>query len=87
MIGYSIIKLLDLYATLLVVRILLTWFPNIKWENQPFAALKKVADIYLDQFRKVIPPVGILDISPIVAFIVLSLIRFLLIKIFVAIGI
>lgn len=87
MIGYSIIKLLDLYATLLVVRILLTWFPNIKWENQPFAALKKVADIYLEQFRKVIPPVGILDISPIVAFIVLSLIRFLLIKILVVIGI
>ncbi|MBR2385804.1 YggT family protein [bacterium] len=86
MIGYSIIKLLDLYATLLVVRVLLTWFP-IKWENQPFAALKKVADIYLEQFRKVIPPVGILDISPIVAFIVLSLIRFLLIKIFVVIGI
>ena len=87
MIGVSVIKLVDLYSTLLIVRILLTWFPNIKWEAQPFLALKKIADIYLEPFKKVIPPVGMLDISPIIAFIVLNIIRYLLIKIFVAIGI
>ena len=87
MIGYSIIKLLDLYSTLLIARIFLTWVPNINWEKQPFLGLKKIADIYLEPFKKVIPPVGMLDISPIVAFIVLNIIRFLLIKIFVALGI
>ena len=87
MIGYSIIKLLDLYSTLLIVRIFLTWVPNINWEKQPFLGLKKIADIYLEPFKKVIPPVGMLDISPIVAFIVLNIIRFLLVKIFVALGI
>ena len=87
MIGYGIIKLLELYSLLLFIRVLLTWFPNIKWENQPFCALRQVSDVYLNQFRKIIPPINMLDISPIIAFIVLNIIIVLLSKIFSALGI
>lgn len=86
-IGIGIIKLLELYSTLLVIRVLLTWFPNIKWENQPFSTLRQVCDVYLNQFRKIIPPIGMLDISPIVAFIVLNVIIVLLARIFTTLGI
>ena len=74
-IAYSVAKLFDLFGLILIARILLTWFPNINWHNQPFKGLRIMADIYLDPFRKAIPPVGMLDLSPIVAFIFLEIIR------------
>ena len=82
-IGHGLIKLIDLYSTLLIVRVLLTWVPNIKWDAQPFYFLRQISDVYLNQFRKIIPPIEMLDISPFVAFIVLSIIRNLLVYIFV----
>lgn len=74
-IAYSVAKLFELFGLILITRILLTWFPNINWHNQPFKGLRIVADFYLEPFRKVIPPVGMLDLSPIVAFLFLGIIR------------
>lgn len=64
---------IQIYVTLLIVRILLTWFPTIDWYNQPFAALSQVTDPYLNLFRSIIPPLGGLDFSPILAILVLQL--------------
>ena len=85
-ITYSVAKLFDLFMLILVVRILLTWFPNINWRNQPFKGLKVVSDVFLEPFRKVIPPVGMLDLSPIVAFICLDIIKILVIYFLKSIG-
>ncbi|KYC61529.1 hypothetical protein B4098_2084 [Heyndrickxia coagulans] len=35
----------------------------------------RVSEPYLDPFRRIIPPIGMIDISPIVAFFVLDLAR------------
>lgn len=61
------------YSILIVLRIFLTWIPTLDWYQQPFRALREVTDIYLDIFKKFIPPVGGLDLSPIVALIVLNI--------------
>jgi len=75
----------DLFFTILIwiliARILLTWFPNINWYNQPFKAMKEITDPILEPFRKIIPPLGGLDFSPIVAFIVLEILKVLVINI------
>lgn len=63
---------IQLYSLLLFIRILLTWFPNVDWYNQPFAALGQVTDPYLNIFRSFIPPLGGIDFSPILAIIVLN---------------
>jgi len=47
----------------LIIRILLTWFPNISWYNQPFSTLSQLTDPYLNLFRSIIPPLGGIDIS------------------------
>ncbi len=65
---------------LLIVYILLSWFPNVSWQKQPFYAIKSFADIFLLPFRRLIPPIGMVDISPIVAFICLSFIANFLIQ-------
>ncbi|WP_371915089.1 YggT family protein [Fischerella major] len=61
---------INIYSTLLIIRVLLTWFPNINWYNQPFAALSQITDPYLNIFRNIIPPLGGMDFSPILAFLV-----------------
>jgi YggT family protein len=64
---------LNFYSSLLIIRVLLTWFPNINWYNQPFAALTQITDPYLNLFRSIIPPLGGMDFSPVLAFLVLNL--------------
>jgi YggT family protein len=64
---------IHVFDLLLIIRVLLTWFPNIDWSNQPFAALSLICDPYLNLFRSIIPPLGGMDFSPILAFLVLNL--------------
>lgn len=63
---------IQIYTTLLIIRVLLTWFPQINWYNQPFAALSQITDPYLNFFRSFIPPLGMMDISPVLAILLLQ---------------
>ena len=58
---------LYLYSMLLIVRILLTWFQGMDWANQIAGFLSPITDPYLNIFRSFIPPIGGLDLSPILA--------------------
>ncbi|KAK8476276.1 hypothetical protein V6N13_113246 [Hibiscus sabdariffa] len=67
----GILNFLNIYNTLLIVRLVLTWFPN----SPPaiVSPLSTICDPYLNIFRGIIPPLGgTLDLSPILAFIVLN---------------
>lgn len=66
------------YSYLLIIRVLLTWFPTVNWYNQPFAALSQITDPYLNLFRNIIPPLGGMDFSPILAFVALNIVGYLL---------
>jgi YggT family protein len=65
---------IQIYTVLLIIRVLLTWFPNINWYNQPFTTLSQITDPYLNLFRSIIPPLGGMDFSPMLAIILLQLI-------------
>ena len=62
------------YTLMLFVRILGSWFPEYQ-EHRLFLFIAFYADPYLNLFRSVIPPIGMLDISPIIAFLCLSFIE------------
>lgn len=66
---------LSIYTILLIIRILLSWFPNVDWFNPPFSVLSQLTDPYLNLFRSIIPPLGGIDLSPILAFLLLSFLR------------
>lgn len=68
----GISSFLNLYNTVLIGRIILTWFPNAPPAIvQP---LSTVTDPYLNLFRGIIPPIGgTFDLSPILAFVALDL--------------
>jgi YggT family protein len=68
----TLAQFLNIYLLLIFVRILLTWFPTVEWMNQLTSVLSPITDPYLNVFRSFIPPIGGLDLSPIVAIIVLQ---------------
>lgn len=71
----AISNFFQLLQLILIVRILLTWFPNINWWNQPFKFLREVTDPLLEPFRRMIPPIGGIDLSPMVLFFVIGLLE------------
>ena len=72
-------KWLELYSGVLMVRVLLSWFPNIPWERQPLQAVRDMCDPYLNLFRNIIPPLfNALDLSPMLAFMVLGVLTSIL---------
>ena len=79
MIAYKIIEAIAncfyIFLWMIFVRCLLAWFPGINWNNPILNALRSSVDLYLDLFRKFIPPLGPFDLSPIVATFVLIFIR------------
>ncbi|ETT74280.1 MULTISPECIES: YggT family protein [Paenibacillus] len=68
----SIIDILfQIYYYMILVYILMSWLPNLR-ENFIGELLGKLVEPYLAPFRRIIPPLfGTLDISPIVAIIML----------------
>ena len=66
---------LSLYYALLIIRILLTWFPGIDWSNGILSALTSITDPYLNIFRGIIPPIGGFDISSLLALILYQVIQ------------
>ena len=75
MITKIVSQLFYFYYLLLIIRIVLTWFPNINWEQQPFKWMRSITDPFLNIFRGIIPPLGMFDFSPIVAFILLKVLE------------
>jgi YggT family protein len=71
----SLAILLQIYITLLFIRVILTWFPTIDWYRQPFALLSQLTDPFLGIFRSFIPPLGGFDISAIVAILALQFLQ------------
>ncbi len=72
---HGVNNIFNLYFFLIILRIFLTWIPNVQWENQPWKTIREITDIYLNLFRRIIPPFNGLDFSPIVALIVLQIVQ------------
>lgn len=64
-----------IYTFMLMIRIIGSWVPE--WQNSRFMQfISFYTDPYLNLFRRIIPPLGMIDISPIFAFLALSLIQY-----------
>lgn len=75
MIGYLVLQLGNLYSLVIVIYCILTWVPinggGILMDVKTF--FEKLAEPYLNLFRKLIPPIGgVVDVTPIVALLVLQ---------------
>lgn len=67
--------LLEILQLLIFVRLLLSWFPNIDWWKQPFKFIYEVTEPLLAPFRKLIPPIGGIDFSPMAIIFILAILQ------------
>lgn len=67
-----VVTLIEFYSIALIVYILMSWFPSAR-ESSIGQILAKICEPYLEPFRKFIPPLGPIDISPIVGILALNL--------------
>ncbi|OZU90397.1 hypothetical protein CIL03_04415 [Virgibacillus indicus] len=79
---YNVLNMaLTIYSYALIVYIFMSWFPGAR-ESSFGVFLAKICEPYLEQFRKFIPPLGMIDFSPIVGIFVLYLARMGLLELF-----
>ncbi len=71
---YLIVSLADVYSMVLFVYVLMSWIPTKRGILADIDnVLAKICDPYLNLFRKFIPPLGgMVDVSPIIALLVLQ---------------
>lgn len=62
------------YMLMLFVRILGSWIPELQG-TRIMQFISFYTDPYLNLFRRIIPPFGMLDVSPIFAFLALSILE------------
>ncbi|MGP1382305.1 MAG: YggT family protein [Thainema sp.] len=67
--------LLGLMILLFIFRIVLTWYPQADLNRLPFNLVAWPTEPFLIPVRKLIPPLGGVDISPIIWVGILSLVR------------
>lgn len=74
-----LVSLCDVYSMVLFVYVMMSWIPNMSGVvADVYTVLGKMSDPYLDLFRRFIPPIGNVDISPIFALLVLQfVVRFI----------
>ncbi|MCY9374886.1 YggT family protein [Bacillus sp. T17B1] len=69
---FSVLSLLiTIYSFALIIYIFMSWVPSTR-ETAVGRFLASICEPYLEPFRKIIPPIAMLDISPIVAMLVLQ---------------
>lgn len=62
------------YMLLLFVRIIGSWFPELQ-RTRFMQFIAFCVDPYLNFFRKLLPPLGMMDLSPILAFFALNILE------------
>ncbi len=74
MIMMLLVRLVDVYSFLIFVYVMMSWMPHEKGVlADVYRALGMLCDPYLDLFRKFVPPLGgMVDVSPILALLVLQ---------------
>lgn len=76
-----IIWIVQIYYFGMIVYFFTSWVPSIR-ESKFGEILGKIYEPFLEPFRKIIPPIGMIDISSIAAIIVLVLFQRGLVTIF-----
>ncbi|WP_373545592.1 YggT family protein [Chamaesiphon sp.] len=75
LINIAISLILVVMTFLFIFRIVLTWYPQVESQKLPFSLVVAPTEPFLAPSRKLIPPIGGVDITPIVWVGIVSLIR------------
>jgi len=72
-VGFLLYGFLGIYSLLIVIRIILSWITSSV--NRLTRFLMRLTDPILEPFRRIIPPLGMFDISPIIVLLLLNFLQ------------
>lgn len=75
-----LVRLIDFYELLIIVYVIMSWFrpsSGLLWDL--YRTLGTITEPWLGIFRRIVPLMGMIDFSPLVAIIALQLIQRLLV--------
>ena len=79
--AYIAYQVIQYYGYLIVIYILLSWVrPGTGLIGDIYRVLGTIVEPYIGIFRRFIPPIGMIDVSPIAAFLVLRLVQNVLVS-------
>lgn len=85
-ISYIVTLLFRIIYLIILVVVLLSWIPIFDTRKEPVLSLIKIYNIIMAPFKAVIPPIGMIDISPLVAFIVLQFAEQIIVRVLLTFG-
>ena len=86
MISAIVYYLFNAICLIILVVALLSWVPVFDFRKEPIATLVKIYNTIIEPFRAVIPPIGRLDFSPVIALMLRQFVGNMLIKILINFG-
>ncbi|MEM1169814.1 MAG: YggT family protein [Cyanobacteria bacterium P01_H01_bin.35] len=75
LVNWTLGIILGLMTFLFIFRIVLTWYPQVNINQFPFNLIFLPTEPFLAPTRKIVPPLGGVDISPIIWVGIFSLLR------------
>jgi len=75
--GQTIDRLCQLIYILLIIRVILSWIPHDPF-NRVISVINQLTDPILNPIKRLLPPLGGIDLSPLVAFFILDMLKTLL---------
>jgi len=73
-----------LLTLLILVRAVLSWIPGVDYGHPAIRLVMRITDPVLDPIRRVLPPMGGLDLSPLVALLLVQFAGRLLVQLLVS---
>ena len=86
MISYAVTVIFRLIYLVILIVVLLSWIPIFDIRKEPLASIVKLYTIIMAPFKAVIPPIGMIDISPLIAFILLQIMEQVIVRILLSFG-
>lgn len=74
---YILFWILQIYQFIILVRVLLSWIPNIDYNNPVVKFLYDITEPVLAPIRRALPPMSGIDLSPIIVFLGISVLQML----------
>lgn len=75
-----LVTMLDLLSILILVRVVLSWIVSPVSRNPLVETIRQVTDVILRPIQSVMPNLGPIDISPIVALLLIRLVQGLIVS-------
>jgi YggT family protein len=69
------------FWVLLLVRVIMSWIPGMSYGHPAVRVVHQLTSPILDPIRRMLPPVGGLDLSPLLAFMLLRFVQAMVVNI------